>query len=73
MYHIFELKNACIYFIKKMSVTLIAIPLLLIAIIYIVFFRVKHDNTTPTSSKQTAEVVRTSLEERVRRRMVHSA
>jgi len=53
-----------------MSLTLIAIPLLLIAIIYLVFFRVKRMSTPKQKfSSAPAEVVRASLEERVRRRM----
>ncbi len=53
-----------------MSLTLIAIPLLLIAIIYLVFFRVKRISTPKQKfSSAPAEVVRASLEERVRRRM----
>jgi len=53
-----------------MSLTIIAIPLLLIAIIYLVFFRVQR-NSKPKQkfSSVPAEVVRASLEERVRRRM----
>ena len=73
--HIYELKNECNYFIlKKMSLTLIAIPLLLIAIMYIVFFRAKKGNSPkPMASNRPAEVVRASLEERVRRRMGKSS
>jgi len=53
-----------------MSLTLIAIPLLLIAILYIVFFRAKKGKAPKQRpSNRPAEVVRTSLEERVRRRM----
>lgn len=60
--------------IPKMSLTLIAIALLLIAILYIVFFRAKKGNVPKQRpSNRPAEVVRASLEERVRRRMRKSS
>jgi heme/copper-type cytochrome/quinol oxidase subunit 2 len=69
--HIYELKNEYNLYNKyKMSIALIAIPLLLIAILYIVFFRAKKANKAkPVPQSRPAEVVRASLEERVRRRM----
>ena len=76
MYHIYGSKNIGLYYTKKMSLTLIAIPLLLIAILYIVFFRVRNTSSKlkNTSSKpMTQEGRRTSLEERVRRRMGKSS
>lgn len=57
-----------------MSLSLIAIPLLLIAIMYLFCFRSnKPEKKTIGVKKQPAEVVRASLEERVRRRMGKSS
>ena len=57
-----------------MSLSLIAIPLLLIAIMYLFCFRSnKPEEKTIGVKKQPAEVVRASLEERVRRRMGKSS
>lgn len=57
-----------------MSLSLIAIPLLLIAIMYLFCFRSnKPEKKTIAVKKQPAEVVRASLEERVRRRMGKSS
>jgi hypothetical protein len=69
--HIYELKNKCsLYNNIKMSLTLIAIPLLLMAILYLVFFRANCNNKPKQKlAAVPAEVVRASLEERVRRRM----
>jgi len=56
-----------------MSIVIIAIPLLLIVIVYLLFFRQskgqrqRQDGTHWDGAE--AEVVRASLEERVRRRM----
>ena len=57
-----------------MSFSLIAIPLLLIAIMYLYCFRsTPSEKKTINLKKRPAEVVRASLEERVRRRMGKSS
>lgn len=81
MYHIYDrLYVECRYNINPTMWSLVAIPILLICIVYILFLRnapssPAQPKPTPPRSKvqDSAELKRSSLEQRVRRRMGKSS